>query len=33
MAVALILTASSIALVASEGLRANGRQQADQLTD
>jgi drug/metabolite transporter (DMT)-like permease len=33
MAAALVLTAASIALVASEGLRAGGRQQADQLTD
>jgi drug/metabolite transporter (DMT)-like permease len=33
MAAALVLTAVSIALVASEGLRTDGRQQADQLTD
>jgi drug/metabolite transporter (DMT)-like permease len=33
MTAALVLTAASIALVASEGLRAGGRQQADQLTD
>ena len=33
MAVALVLTAVSIALVASEGLRTDGRQGTDQLTD